>query len=250
LQTTILDFEDTDVLYVSLGLATVGGAVLVVLTKLSILMCGAIFGVIAAQGVWQLVEPSLSEPLGDNLTYVHLGVLGSFGLLGACLSYKLVNTMLKSVTAFIGAFFIVSGGAHFYTEASDEPVWLSPDTFWENPEDIAGTCEVFCVCCYVMWVIIFILGAWYQHRGKNLLKKDKPLPEEMHGLKMVPMHSPPMVNLQPQMPPRNLMMNAQKRPQHVVINGQRQPVNLTIKLKKRKGRKASREICFDNDHAL
>jgi len=231
--TGFLGIEDQDVLYVSLGLATVGGALLLVLTKLSILICGGLFGTIGAQAIWQLIEPMVSEPLGENLNWVHLAVVGCCGLAGALLAYKLVNVMLKSITAFIGAFFTVSGGAHFYAEAAGEEVWLSPETFWQkSPEDIVGVCEQFCVGCYVLWAIIFFMGAWYQHRGKKFFKKDKkPSKAEKSQIEM-----------------RCALLNRQPTlPQKVMIDGK--PVNLKIKLRK-KGRMASREITYNAGELL
>lgn len=222
--TGFLGIEDKDVLYVSLGLATVGGALLLVLTKLSILICGGLFGTIGAQATWQLIEPMVAEPLGENLDWVHLVVVGCCGLAGALIAYKLVNVMLKSITAFIGAFFTVSGGAHFYAEATDEEVWLSPESFWKNPEDIVGVCELFCIGCYVIWAIIFFMGAWYQHRGKNLCKDKNASKADRNQIEM-----------------RRVLINRQP-PQQVMIDGK--PVNLKIKLRK-KGRNASREITYN-----
>jgi len=141
-----------------------------------------------------LLEFSLTEPLGDDLTWVHLVVVGSSGLLGALLSFKLVAIMLKSITAFLGAFFTVSGGAHFYAEGTSEDVWLSPESFFDdsdNRESHVKQCELFCVGCYLLWFMFFVTGAWFQHRGKNLCKNDKQEKEKQSG-KQVEMRGRPI----------------------------------------------------------
>jgi len=233
------DFFNLDkdsVLYISLGVGVAGGGMLVFLTKLSIIVCGAAFGVIGAQALWQILEQTIRKSLNDDARWVHIGMLVITGLIGAFLAYKLVNAVLKIATAFIGAFFTVSGGAFFVAKAFKEEAWLAPDTFWTdfNPQDNLGDdhwrkCGAFCGCCYAIWVILFVCGTWYQYRGKNLLKssKEEPTTEEQafaqqlemqrmmmaqpHGQPMQPMMHQPMPAPNPMF--SNVQINLKKRGQ-------------------------------------
>jgi len=227
------NLEDDMVLYIALGVGIAGGGMLVFLTKLSIIVCGAAFGVIGAQALWQIIESAVTDSLGDDAKWVHIGMLVGTGLVGGFAAYKLVNQVLKIATAFIGAFFTVSGAAFFVAKWLDEEnAWLSPDTFWtdfspENAEDqLTRECEAFCGVCYAMWLILFVVGAWYQYRGKNLLKKKKKEEE-----------NPEVTNLKEQLEMQEMMMRQQQQPIMPAPN----PMfsNVKINLKKRGKKKDS-----------
>jgi len=169
------------VFLISLTLALFGGRLLLVMTKVSVVFVGALSGIVFTQGLWLLIfEEKVRDKMDDTLTaWLHSVLLTCVGLSVAVLLFKKVNVLLKSVTAFIGGFFIVSGGVYFWSEISMEDLWFSPERFLWISETSIAECDKLCVTCYIFWLLLFILGFWFQHRGMNLCRSQEFITMEM-----------------------------------------------------------------------
>jgi len=220
---------DGEVMFLSFVIGIVGGRFLLVLTKPSVAFFGMISGMIFAQGIWLLVEPTLADnEVDEHMETVHGVVYFSFTLVGGLLSYKLVDKSLKYMCALVGAFFIVSGGVFFWGEINSVEVWFSPERFLWDPDRPDFECMIFCNVCYVAWFLIFVSGVVFQHRGADLCKKDRNVSEKQKTRRAR----------------ASERVRSRKAPR-AIINGR--PVNLKITLKRRLSAQSRENILVNEE---
>jgi len=207
---------DWEIMFISFVLGILVGKALLVLTNTSVIFFGIISGIICAQGIWLGIEPSFGEDGDENMESVHFVFYVSFGLFGAMLSFKLWEKTLKFFSSFVGAFFIVSGGVFFWGELSSVDVWFSPERFLWDPDPSDLECMTFCKFCYAAWLLTFMCGVWFQHRGPALCKKDRNMSEEQKNRRALASQK---------------VRKTSRKPPQAIINGR--PVNLKFTVRRR-----------------
>eukprot|EP01084_Bolivina_argentea_P072493 131628_1 len=166
---------DDTLLYMSLTVGALCGVLLVVVYKAAVFSCGAICGAIFSQILWIAVVANIDTEGKDWLVGVQIGALVVFALLGGYLAFKFVEQVLKAITAFVGGFMFASGIAFFIARIEDNGKknvidWVVFFGSYKNYNNLENACDVYCIVCILIWLILFASGCFVQYK---LHKKHK-----------------------------------------------------------------------------
>jgi len=172
------DLKNDAVMYISLGIGVVGGALLVWLKKVAIILIGAVGGALLFNFLYGLTAYS-THTHEDWIQYV---VLGVGAVAGGVTMHYLVKQLLRAVTAFVGGFFVASSVGYYIDRfehdntaatgpGGETSQWLDIAEYFGRPDEVLRYCSDACIACLVTWGVIFALGCWHQYRKLPGCKK-------------------------------------------------------------------------------
>lgn len=186
--------KDNAVMYISLGIGIVGGAILVLLKKVAIVLMGAVGGALLFNFIYGLTAWS-THSHEDWIQYV---VLGVGAVIGGITMHYLVKQLLRAVTAFVGGFFVAASAGYYIDRFENDNAaatgeghatsqWLDIAEFFGRPDEILKYCSDACIACLVTWAVIFALGAFHQYRKLPGCKKFHKKKKRSHRGSEVPL---------------------------------------------------------------
>ena len=115
----IVNTIDVDVslrvhLLVSFAIGIFIGFCCVIIYKMSVFTTGAVAGLIAGQFLWQFAVSEFPHSfLMDRPEIYNSVVILVCALIGGFVAFKLMEVVLRGLTAFVGSFCVTSGSAYF-----------------------------------------------------------------------------------------------------------------------------------------
>ena len=101
-------------LLISCGIGIFIGFICVMIYKMAVFTTGAIAGLIVGQFLWQFTITHFPNSfLMENSQLYNTIFIIIFAIIGGVLAFKLMDIVLRGLTAFIGSFMVTSGGAYF-----------------------------------------------------------------------------------------------------------------------------------------
>jgi len=149
-----MHLDDNGVLSISLAFAVLIALTLFCLYNTAIFSIGALGGVLLGQFVCQFTHMEF---------WLHMILLCFCGFAGGFLSFKLVEWVLKPITAFIGAFMAASAADYLFNRINKHAeTFVSIIQYFGSPNAVRSCSKGECAAVLIVWMILFLCGLYYQ----------------------------------------------------------------------------------------
>lgn len=149
-----MHLADDGVLYISLTFALLAAITMFCLYNTGIFAIGALGGVLLGQFICQFTHVEF---------ILHIILITACGLAGGFVSFKLIEWVLKPVTAFVGAFMIASASDYLFNRIDKHAeTFVSIIQYFGSPTAVKTCSNGECIIVLAVWALLTICGLYYQ----------------------------------------------------------------------------------------